>query len=117
MPYKPKKPCAHPGCPELTRGKYCPAHQKLADQQYEKYRRDPATRKRYGRVWQRVRAKYVAEHPLCEECLKHGRHTPVQEVHHILPLSKGGTHAPDNLMSLCTSCHSTVTAKEGGRWG
>ncbi|HEY5556285.1 hypothetical protein [Acetobacterium sp.] len=23
----------------------------------------------------------------------------------------------DNLMSLCTSCHSTIIAKEGGRWG
>ena len=117
MPYKPKKPCAHTGCRELTHGRFCPAHQKLADQQYEKYQRDPDTKNRYGRAWQRVRRKFVAEHPLCEECLRKGEHTPVQEVHHILPRSKGGTHAPDNSMSLCSSCHSTITAKEGGRWG
>jgi len=40
----------------------------------------------------------------------------VEEIHHIVPLSKGGTHAPDNLMSLCSSCHSAISAKEG-RWG
>ncbi|HOE18067.1 MAG TPA: HNH endonuclease [Syntrophorhabdaceae bacterium] len=43
--------------------------------------------------------------------------TPAEEVHHIIPLSKGGTHDESNLMSLCTSCHSEITAREGGRWG
>jgi 5-methylcytosine-specific restriction protein A len=38
-------------------------------------------------------------------------------VHHILPLARGGTHDRSNLMSLCTSCHSTITAKDGDRWG
>lgn len=27
MPRKPKKPCAYPGCPNLTDGRYCPEHQ------------------------------------------------------------------------------------------
>jgi len=117
MPYKPMKLCAHSGCSALTHGRYCPAHKKAAAKQYEQYQRDPAIRKRYGRSWQRVRAKYVAEHPLCEECLKTDKHTPVNEVHHIVPLSNGGTHASDNLMSLCTPCHSIITAREGGRWG
>ncbi|QCX47519.1 HNH endonuclease, partial [Arcanobacterium haemolyticum] len=31
-------------------------------------------------------------HPLCEDCLEAGRYTPVQEVHHVLPLEHGGTH-------------------------
>ena len=26
-------------------------------------------------------------------------------------------HHEDNLMSLCKSCHSKITASEGGRWG
>jgi 5-methylcytosine-specific restriction protein A len=38
-------------------------------------------------------------------------------VHHILPLARGGTHDRSNLMSLCTSCHSAITAKDGDRWG
>ncbi|MDP3057910.1 MAG: HNH endonuclease, partial [bacterium] len=40
-----------------------------------------------------------------------------QEVHHVVPLSMGGSHDKENLMSLCTCCHSTITANEGGRWG
>ena len=29
MLLKPKKPCKHPGCPELAEKKYCEQHQKL----------------------------------------------------------------------------------------
>ena len=39
--------------------------------------------------------------------------TKVEEVHHILPLSRGGTNDEDNLMSLCKSCHSKINAKNG----
>lgn len=117
MPRKPKCPCGYPGCPVLTDSRYCVLHQKEMDARYEKYERDPATRKRYGRTWKRVRDQYIAAHPLCEECQKHGKLVPAEEVHHIKPLSKGGTHASSNLMSLCTSCHSSITAREGGRWG
>jgi 5-methylcytosine-specific restriction protein A len=116
MPKKPKRPCSYPGCPALTDGRYCAAHQKLADQQYEKYQRDPSTKKHYGRTWKRIRDRYIAAHPLCEQCKKAGKLTPTEEVHHIVPLSRGGTHAEGNLMSLCTSCHSEITAREGGRW-
>ncbi|MBS3976862.1 MAG: HNH endonuclease [Syntrophomonadaceae bacterium] len=42
--------------------------------------------------------------------------TPTQEVHHVKPLAQGGTNDDDNLTALCTSCHSEITAKEGGRW-
>jgi 5-methylcytosine-specific restriction protein A len=31
---------------------------------------------------------------------------PADEVHHILPIDQGGTHAENNLMSLCQSCHT-----------
>ena len=27
MPYRPRKPCHHPGCPNLTEGMYCTLHQ------------------------------------------------------------------------------------------
>ena len=42
--------------------------------------------------------------------------TPAQEVHHILPLSRGGTHEDANLMALCKPCHSEITARDGDRW-
>ncbi|MCR4437284.1 MAG: HNH endonuclease [Peptococcaceae bacterium] len=117
MPYKPKRPCSYPGCPKLTEGRFCEEHAKQEAARYEKHQRDPATRKRYGRSWKRVRDRFLAEHPLCERCQKEGRLTPAEEVHHIVPLSKGGSNATENLMSLCKSCHSAITAKEDGRWG
>ncbi|MDL2310365.1 HNH endonuclease [Peptostreptococcaceae bacterium OttesenSCG-928-C18] len=116
MPYKPKTPCSHPGCPKLSHGRFCEEHEKQEAKRYEKYQRDPATKKRYGRSWKRIRDRYVALHPLCEQCEKNGKMTPTEEVHHIKPLSQGGTHDFHNLMSLCTSCHSEITAREGGRW-
>ena len=116
MPYKPKKPCAWPGCPNLTDGKYCPEHQKEANARYEKYGRDPAVHRRYGRAWKRIRDSYVKSHPYCELCLKQGMVVPVEEVHHIKPLSEGGTHARDNLISLCKSCHARIHAQRGDRW-
>lgn len=109
MPYKPKHPCSYPGCPRLGSGSYCAEHKKLVDRRYNKYERDPECNKRYGSEWRKVRAGYVQLHPLCEECLKHGRLVPVDEVHHILPLANGGTNDFDNLMSLCKSCHSAIT--------
>lgn len=117
MPRKPKRPCSYPGCPELTEGRYCEEHAAMMNKQYEKYNRDPDTRRRYGRAWKRIRDKYVAAHPLCEMCQKNGKLTPTEEVHHILPLSRGGTHAESNLMALCKSCHSEITARDGDRWG
>ncbi|WP_331489193.1 HNH endonuclease [Enterococcus faecium] len=48
-------------------------------------------------------------------CLKEGRLTPVEEVHHIVPLSQGGTHRNDNLMSLCQSCHTKLHHELGDR--
>lgn len=80
------------------------------------YDRDPAVRSRYGRAWKRIRDSYVTAHPLCEECLKQGKYTPTQEVHHKLPLSQGGTHARENLIALCKPCHSKIHAKGGDRW-
>ena len=117
MPRRPKRPCSYPGCPELTNERFCASHQKRIDADYNKYGRDPASKRQYGRLWRKIRAQHLAEHPLCEVCKQEGRTTPAEEVHHIIPLSKGGTHDSANLMSLCISCHSRITARDGGRWG
>ena len=116
MPYKPKKPCAYPGCPNLTDKRYCPEHQRLEDKLYNKYQRDPDHKRKYGKKWQKVRAHYVQSHPFCELCLLERKMVPVEQVHHKIPLAEGGTHDPDNLISLCQSCHSKIHAKRGDRW-
>ncbi|MDW7685227.1 MAG: HNH endonuclease [Bacillota bacterium] len=117
MPRKPKRPCSYPGCPELTDDWYCEQHQRLVNKQYNKYQRNPESNKRYGRSWKKIRDRYIKTHPLCEECHRKGRLTPAEEVHHIIPLANGGGNNKENLVSLCKSCHSRITAQSGDRWG
>ena len=116
VPSKPKKPCAYPGCPALVTGRYCAEHAKKVNSDYEKYGRDKNAKRRYGRAWKRIRDKYAAEHPFCEKCYERGVLVPVEEIHHKLPLSEGGTHDRSNLIALCKSCHSQIHAKRGDRW-
>ena len=116
VPTKPKRPCSYPGCPKLADGRFCEEHAKAEAKRYEKYDRDPAVRRRYGRAWKRIRDRYIQEHPLCELCQQEGRLTPAEEVHHKKPLAEGGTHARDNLIALCKSCHARIHAQRGDRW-
>ena len=115
MPRRPQRPCSYPGCPNLCDGQYCDKHKTVARRKYDKYERPADINKKYGRAWKRIRDRYVKEHPLCEMCLQNGRLTPVEEVHHIKPLSQGGTHSNDNLMSLCQSCHTKIHHDIGDR--
>lgn len=115
MPRKPKRPCRYPGCPNLTDGVYCEKHEKQMEQHYEKFQRGYSPGKRYGRAWTRIRHRYASKHPLCEMCMKEGRYVAVEEVHHIVPLSEGGTHDESNLMSLCRSCHEKIHKERGDR--
>ena len=106
MPQKSLKPCAYAGCPNTIReGRYCPIHKTIAGREYNQTR-SPDHNKIYGRRWRTVRELYISKHPLCEECLKYNRLVPADEIHHIVPPESGGTHAEDNLMSLCQSCHT-----------
>lgn len=116
MPKKPKRPCSSPGCPELTNGRFCSKHQKEVNKKYNKDR-NPLNKKHYDSRWEKIRERYVSLHPLCMQCLKEDKLVPTEEVHHIVPLTKGGKHDDNNLMALCKSCHSQITAREGGRWG
>ena len=113
MPYKPKKPCKHPGCPNLTDGTYCREHARLRYQQYNSEQRDPETKNRYGSEWRSIREQFIVAFPFCQICRKYGRITRAVEVHHIVPLSEGGTHDFSNLISLCHRCHATIHAQRG----
>ncbi len=116
MPYRPPSPCAHPGCPKLTHTRFCDEHAKAEARRYEKYQRDPNTKKRYGTTWRHVRAAYIAAHPLCERCQAEGRYEKAIDVHHILPLTQGGSHDQANLQALCKACHAKTHAERGERF-
>jgi len=55
---------------------------------------------------------------LCVDCMKSGKVTPAEEVHHIIPLTPENitdasiTLNMDNLVSLCRECHK---ARHGAR--
>ena len=116
MPYAPRPICRYPGCNcrAAAGSGYCEEHKELMDKQYNRYARkeDP---KKYGRSWRKIRVQYIREHPLCECCLKEGRAVLAEEVHHILPTLRGGTHDKSNLMSLCKSCHNKIHHELGDR--
>ena len=117
MPYKPKKPCAHHGCGELTANRYCDKHTKQEAKRYNKYDRDPASNKRYGTQWRKIRARYIAANPLCELCKQSGKLTPADTVHHKHKLADGGSNDWENLQALCGNCHTQLHAEQGDRWG
>ena len=55
---------------------------------------------------------------LCVDCLKAGKVTPAEEVHHIVPLTPDNINDPDislnldRLVSVCRECHK---ARHGAR--
>ncbi len=102
----PLKPCAWPGCNRLVElgTIYCREHEKQYKREHNRTRNiDPF----YGRnTWKKVRAKFMKEHPLCEDCRQKGLVTPATEIHHIVPVAQGGERFDEkNLVALCHRCH------------
>ena len=70
------------------------------------------SKKRYGRAWKRIRDRYASQHPNCELCLMTMRVSKATEIHHIVPISRGGKHIEANLMALCHECHTWIHTRE-----
>lgn len=112
MALKPLRPCRHPGCPELTREGYCPAHKpakapRRSSAQWHGW---------YGLdVWRNdLRPTQLLREPFCRECAKAGRRTPATRVDHVKPHRGDWALFTDraNLQSLCERCHNAKTARE-----
>ena len=115
MPRAPKRPCKHPGCPELTYSptRLCETHRKQEHKTYSDHQRSKAEVKFYqSAAWKKIRAKQLFTSPNCMMCGK-----PANVVDHIVPRQDGGTDEPGNLRSLCRSCHSKKTLHEDGGYG
>ena len=115
MPRKPKRPCTVPGCGKLVDGGRCDCGRK---KDREPDFRVSAAKRGYDRQWRKVRRIVLEREPLCRFCYEKGEVVPATEVDHIKPISQGGARLdPDNLRSLCKSCHSSHTARQGGGFG
>lgn len=103
MPKNAKRLCLHPGCSRYAQvSGYCWEHR---PKRFSPKRPSPSKRG-YDWAWRRIRETYLLLHPRCAIC-----GAPATEVHHIVPISRGGTHSIENLMGLCKQCHSRLTAR------
>ncbi|WP_407655000.1 HNH endonuclease [Desulfuromonas thiophila] len=121
MPTSPARPCRRCRRPTRNAGGYCdrcePRRKQAANEQDR--RRGSAAARGYGHRWRKLRAAFLAEHPLCAECQRRGRVTVATDVDHIEPHKgdKGKFWALGNLQALCHRCHSVKTAREDGGFG
>ncbi|MBU1567700.1 MAG: HNH endonuclease [Proteobacteria bacterium] len=84
-----------------------------------KFSRESSTKRGYNYKWQKARAEFIHDHPLCAHCVKRSILTPAEVVDHINP------HKGDIVLfwdrskwqSLCKQCHDIKTATEDGGFG
>lgn len=118
MPFAPLTPCAQPGCPELTDGRYCAKHMKVRRKQ-DDMRRGSSTSRGYDARWRKARKQFLKIHPTCVECERDGRFTAAIVVDHIIP-HKGDMKLfwdRSNWQALCKECHDRKTVLEDGGFG
>lgn len=111
MPHKPMVPCKHPGCPALVPAgqKYCEKHKPLHPEEVRS-----AAARGYGSRWRKASKAYLHAHPLCAECLRHGRYTKATVVDHIKP-HRGDPELfwdESNWQPLCKRCHDRKSMTE-----
>jgi 5-methylcytosine-specific restriction protein A len=77
--------------------------------------RKSARERGYSTQWDAFARHWLAVHPLCAECQRHGRLTPAECVDHIQP-HRGDMEVfwrAGNHQSLCRACHTAKTRRGG----
>ena len=92
---KPARVCNKEGCAEIVLGaNYCDEHKMKAWANSTR-----ASHKPPG--WQRIRLSVMLrDRRTCVYC-----GAPATEIDHVIPVSRGGTHALSNLVASCTPCN------------
>lgn len=84
-------------------------YRSISDKVYQENRKDSQEQKIYKTSkWKRVRSQAIAiANGLCEECIRRGKISYVDDVHHKIPIKVDFSKAYDlnNLICLCRSCH------------
>lgn len=119
MSSKPLRPCRHPGCCILVPDGYCDNHR---PEPRPDNRSDESKRWRWmykTDLWiKKLRPEQLAREPFCRSCAKHGGRVRATDVDHIQD-HKGSWSLfsdPENLQSLCHSCHSRKTLADQRRF-
>lgn len=114
MPSRPKRPCNHPRCPNLTKDRFCEAHSKQERQRADK-QRGTAHERGYNSRWRRYSKWYLKqpENVFCKLQYK-GCNNLAQCVDHIKPAYPDSEEFfdPDNHQSACIHCNSVKGRKE-----
>ena len=101
--------CIYPNCSNIAVGsKYCATHKQKRQQalaQVYDEQRGSAQDRGYDARWAKVRLAQLRESPVCQHC-----HDAVAVlVHHVKPIAEGGdVYDPNNLLSVCASCHRKI---------
>lgn len=96
------------------------ARQALAQRQSADRARKRAQGTRYnGARWRKLRAAFLAAHPLCVDCQAQGRVTAAEVVDHKVTWDERPDLAYDeaNLQGLCKHHHDVKTATRDGGFG
>lgn len=86
---------------------------KLEQQERSKRHNEKWNRYYQSPLWKKLRHWQITNWPLCADCAINGISRAAEHVHHRIPFSTGETEEekmrllldPDNLVSLCESCH------------
>ena len=120
MPFAPKKACAEKDCAALVSMsvRYCPEH--MTPKRKTNWNEHTRGRSRHergsGKAWERRREQALRrDRRLCQPCLRRGRITAAEHVHHVVSKADGGGDELENLESVCARCHRTITAVESHR--
>jgi len=119
-----KKICSKPGCSKLvafgkSRCDKHPYERRLVASRNDNHSRPPYHKLYDKQRWRKLRAAYIARHPLCEICFKLDQIKEARVVDHVEP-HRGNEqlfYDNDNLMALCVPCHNRKTAAQDGGFG
>ena len=111
LPGRPARPCTHPGCGVLTRGKVprCPEH---PEESWARNEYANNVKRITGPRLQKLRRQLFQREPLCVACKNAGRVSLATQRDHIIPLAEGGADNEQNTQGLCAPCHELKRQEE-----
>lgn len=118
MPTKAMRFCAKCRAMAVSGG-LCEIHRKAADKQAADRQEHQWQSMYQTSTWRAMRLAQLAKEPLCQECMKEHRLTPATVADHAV-VHRGNPalfYDPDNLQSMCASCHSSKTDREDAGFG